>query len=129
MDDVADCIVQYPDIVEKTHGKRNAETSMEKPRVGRWLLLEELDSTVTYPAPDFSSNEGGKHDKKPGAYLFSKDGHCQARLGDSEPSALSKLLDFNGSQGAITDKSKAIYEATVKQQSEVDQYLIEVTTV
>jgi len=94
---------------------------MEQTGVGWWLLLEDLDSAIANPTPDFPADQSCEHDEKPGAYLVPKYRHGQAGFGDSEPGALGKLLNLYGAEWAEAKSCHAIEKCTVEEEREVDQ--------
>lgn len=86
---------------------------MEEAGVGRRLLLEELDSAITYPPPHLSRHKSCEHDQEPSANLLPEYGHGKACFGDGKPSSLRQLLDLDGSQRAETESRQGIDEAAV----------------
>ena len=96
---------------------------MEEARVGGGLLLEDLEATVAYPAPDLARHEEGEHDEEPGADLLPEDGHGQAGLGDGDPGSVGELVDLDGAELAEAEALEAVHEGAVEDVDEVDDGL------
>jgi hypothetical protein len=92
---------------------------MKHPGVLRWLLFQDLNSTLADPAPDFSSKQAEEHHQKPTADLAAEDRHGQTCFCNGEPRLFVELLDLDRSQWAKKEFLKAEKERAGGQEDEV----------
>lgn len=96
---------------------------MEKPRIGRGLLLEELYSSFSDPLPHLASKKAEEHGKEPNPNVIPEDGHGQESLADSEPGLVVELLCLDWAEGAIKKSLESISYACCDYKGKIDQEL------
>ena len=96
---------------------------MEKPWIGRGLLLEELHPSFSNPLPHLASKQAEEHGKEPNPNVIPEDGHGQEGLADSEPGLVVELFCLDWAEGTIEKSLKSISYACCDYKGEVDQEL------
>lgn len=114
---------EKPRVVDDTKKQRDAESGMKQSRVCRWLLLENLDPSLAYPFPYLARHQGREHDEEPCSDLLPEDRHGQACFRHGKPCLFVELLDFDGSEPAITQPLEAIDKCTIYEEDEIDEDL------
>jgi len=97
---------------------------MKQSRICRRLLLKYLNAPFANPTPNFSSEQCEKHHKKPSADFATKDGHCEACLGDGEPRLFIELFDLDGAEGAVEELLQEEEEGAYGDEDEVCEDLL-----
>jgi hypothetical protein len=96
---------------------------VEKPGVGRGLLLEELYSSFSDPLPYLASKQAEEHGKEPNPNVIPKDSHGQESLADSEPGLVVELFCLDWAEGAIKESLESISYACCDYKGKIDQEL------
>jgi hypothetical protein len=94
---------------------------MEEARVRRRLLLQDFKATISYPAPDLPSHQGGEHDEEPSSNLVPKDGHGETRLRYCDPGSIRQLLDLDGAESSEAESLEAEHEGGIEDVDEIDE--------
>lgn len=110
-----DRVTEDINVVYEAQGERDAEAEVKQAWVRRRLLLEDLDSSITYPSPDFARHKSREHDEEPSADLLPENGHGEACLSDGEPCSFRKLFHFDGTEVTVEYACKSVDEAAVEQ--------------